>query len=525
MRVLFWNAVLALASIANANPIETIYAKYATPVTPIGGVLSVPLLAETPGTHWPSELAISLDNGQQVPAFIGWIENSGDTSWTATNRNIRQILPTDDTSAIQPYDSTTGPVLYAQLPDQFVGTITIGNSTIEPIWHEVPKQLPNINITPVDSSAILQPTSPFAFPTHNALAFWRVTLLASREGVLPYKPNWNSTVESLAATHQEQLWRIGLDRLARSSRSAAAECRDLLTNTSKDGETVFACWVTDSEQQLLNLLLDTNITARQLALRALRWCDEQQPYVFWLEQVYGNEIILAVTNPTLEPILAAIKWREGNDIPIVVEIPSNETIRIPFNRKDTFDASIFGPETLESSLRWLEVQLGNYTFSLPVVPEQIQAMPPSVTLPTLYPSWTLQSIRSQKPVVTPKNDTTTVELRKLFGQWEIFVTCSSTSSDTAQSSDVVLLHNNKTDSTVRIVPQEASAFGWTSVYVVPELWIDNETLAFSAVRKDAISPSYTSSPLPCVPWRTETPAPIYIDVSKWDEITSFPTSQ
>ena len=138
----------------------------------------------------------------------------------------------------------------------------------------------------------------------------------------------------------------------------------------------------------------------------------------------AEEITVAIANPTLEVLLVAIKWKEGNDIPIAVEVPANETIRIQVERIEKMDLSIFGPTTIESSVEWLVLQIGTHLFSLPIVPAMVVAHPPSVQLQPLYPYWNLQSIQNQTPTVIQPNQKTVVQLRKLFGKWEFFVSCS-----------------------------------------------------------------------------------------------------
>jgi len=517
--------VLTIAQFASAVPIDAIHTKYITPYVPRGGVLMVPLVSETPGNDWPSSIDVILESGQVVQGHVGWVEQNKNSLlfWASNPFSIREIRSSDDTSTIHPKDTTTGPVLLAQLPNLVDGTLLLGEDALDPIWLELPDTLPNLNLEPINTSTTVLP-SKYALPRTNALEYWRETLIASRKGVLPRVKHWHSEIESLAAMHASQLWSIALDRLSKSSRGAAAECRDLLTNTAFDGKVEFACWSTKAEARLLSLLLDMNTTSRQLAIRSLRWCEEQQPFIYWMEQVYGDEIIVAVANPTLVELLVAIQWKEGNDIPLVIEIPPKETMRIPIRRIQTVDLSIFGPTTLESKVEWIELQIGKHAFAIPIVPPTVIAKPPGVQLQPLYPSWTLHSIQSQVPILESQNRKTVVQLRKLFGKWEFFVTCSGNSKQNHVGGEVVEFSNPILKDQISVSPIGHTTIetSWSVSVQVPEEWIVDNVLRFSVIRRHGSSTVVEEGPIPSVPWRSTYPAPIVIDLSQWDLIEQFP---
>ena len=530
MRFCYWILVPFITQISSGVPIESIHAKYATPIAPREGVLMVPLLSEVPSDNWPTTLSITLEDGQEIVGQIGWIEfnQHQGVAWSESPVTIRPIAPTDDTSQIHSNDTTTGPVLLAQLTACNDGKITIGHNTIDPIWFNLPDELPMLNLEPVDSSITLEVGNRYNTSLRNPLEYWRATLVASRKGVLPFEiPHHDNEVLMLAAKQGKQIWKIAFDRLARSSRGVAAECRDLLTNTGIDGETEFACWSTGNESQLLSTLLDKSLSSRQLATRALRWCEEQQPFVYWLEQVYGDEVIIAVTNPTLEEMLLAMKWRDGNDIPLAIEIAPKETLRIPVQRVEKMDLSIFGPTTTQSRVEWLDVQIDSQVFSIPIVPHCVVALPPSVQLQPLYPRRTLQSLHRHTPNIVPIEMRTLVQLRKLFGKWEFFVTCNGLAKNTHAGGEQVLIYHHVTQSKLQLVPSEHTTTenGWTAAVDVPPDWIVDGKLSFSVVRCHDNVQYSESAPLPCVPWNLDFPLPIVVDVSQWDLINQFPHSR
>jgi hypothetical protein len=527
MNYVFTLLLLATASAVAAVPVDSIYAKTPTPIIARGGVLMVPLIAETLGDEWPETINVTLENGEVATGHIGWIERLPRAHWYSFSLNIRPVRQTDSTANIHPKDNETGPVLLAQLPDKSEGIITFGGDAIDPIWFDLPEVFPNLNLEPVDGTKAYINNNSYANLINFPLEHWRRSLLASKKGVLPSTNIPTNEVRKLASIHGTQLWRIGFDRLATSSRGVAAECRDLLTMTCKDKSTTFACWVTAPAERLLSILLDKNASSRQLATRALVWCSQQQPFLFWLEQVYGEEVIVAVANPTLEVQLVALKWREGNDVPLLVELPPNETTRVKIQRVHKLDLSIFGPTTLASEVEWLDVQIENHTFGVPIVPSTVVALPPSVQLQPLLPRWNLDTIKKQVPKKIRSDMTTHVQLRKILGQWEFFVECNGNSGPTqsilgGEGISFRTPTNNKWS--LRAHPKEDIPRGvpWTATIPIPEEWIVNDTIAFWVGRKHGDSNQWETGPLPVLPWHRSS-SPIVIDLSQWDEVKRFPT--
>ena len=379
-------------------------------------------------------------------------------------------------------------------------------------------------------------------------------------GVLPPAPPNDALVTFLFAQSKEQLWRVGFDRLARCSRSVAATCRDLLTNTTSDGETPYACWVVrrDSLDHLLSILLDQNSNSRQLANRALVWAQAQQPYLQWLEQAFGTHIVLAIANPTVENEVIELRWqgeggalqgeKQQGAIALAAQVPAGNTLHYELERPPMLDLSMFGPEPT-FQLQQLHVSIGDKEFSFPIVPSSAIASPPNVQLATLYPLWNLHSIQRSTPDPIHSSLATSVQVRKLLGAWEIFVDCNglaqgeffpSELTDLSQlrgvealtilhpSTDAMLCVSPEGDTIQRNIPSDAQVHSssntnsWSVRVVLPSNWVRNEELSFSIVRSHGDSMQIETGPLPCVPWHIQ-PTPIVIDISKWDEVEHFPT--
>jgi hypothetical protein len=541
-----------ITSAAYAVPVGSIAAKHPSPLIPKGGVLLVQLLSETLGNDWPATLNVTLENGQVIEGHIGWVEhNKNSTHWAKNNFLIRPIAPTDDTSTIHPKDTITGPVLLAELPPNVQGLIHFGGDAVDPTWIELAKELPVLNITPPNLMQTQQVLESAALPEWNSLEYWRWTLVASRKGIAPPEPPNQNEVARLASLQAAQLWRVGFDRLARSSRGVAAECRDLLTNTANDDNQSFACWITRSDQinALLSIILDPTTSSRQLAARALRWTEEQQPFVQWLESVYGKMVSIATANPTLESQMLALRWHVEDEIPLVVEIPAKETARVNMERLLVVDTSLFGPATIESQIEWLDLQIGKQTSSLPIVPQKVVARPPQVALQTLHPLWNLQQLQVQVPNKVDNGQSTAVQLRKLLGGWELFVECYGRGEGTSlmdgiidlqklKGAEAITILHEPSDGVIAIPPEgtpvqnniteevkiHRSAYEnkWAVRIELPDAWVSDDSVSFSIIRSHGDSDHIETGPLPCVPWNIN-PKPIVIDLTQWDEVQQFPT--
>ncbi|MBC8202085.1 MAG: hypothetical protein H8E86_08560 [Planctomycetes bacterium] len=545
------SAIIGMQCIATI-PIDTIESKQKTPLAPRNGVLMVQLVSENLGDGWPSTIDVTFENGTSATGYLGWIGRNKKTStWTSSPATIRPITSIDNTSHIHPLDAITGPVLLVELPSNMNGAIRFGGAIVDPTWVALPNALPNLNIFPA-STELLQQVESDALPQWNALEYWRWTLIASRQGLQPPPPPSHSNVARLSALHGAQMWRIGFDALARSSRGVAAACRDLLTNIALDDGHPFACWIVQPDvlSKLLSTLTDQNATSRQITARALRWAEEQQPFLQWLEGVYGKRVSIAMTNPTLEPSLATIVWRENDDFPIALELLATATTRAKIDRVAPLDLSAFGPETFESSLQWLHVQMGTQRYALPIVPSEVVVLPPSILLPKLHPLWNLNSMRSGIPAQINNANATTVEVRKLLGNWELFIQCSGNSENNTFPNDakelshligieaITIIHG-ETNAFVSIassgailgghvpsdfkVTQSSDSKGWKSRIELPSEWIVNEHFSFSIVRTHGDSLQVETAPLPCVPWNVHQ-KPIVLDFSAWDQVQSIPTT-
>lgn len=535
--------VLCAVSSATAIPIDSIVVQNTKPVAPKGGVMMVRLLSEHKGKDWPSSISVVFEDGSAGEGFVGWIEPTFTSrSWTDESVTVRPVRNTDTMDTTNPLDTVTGPVLLLPLPQNGKGSVQFGATSFTPRWMNLPSELPNLNITQSGNSEQLSISVADHLPPTGALHYWRWTLLASRIGETPPDVPNTSVVEMLAAKHGEQVWRIGLGNLSIASRAVAAACRDLLTDTTTDGGHKFACWVENpiALEELLGTLLDTDITSRQLAQRALRWVDRQPRTLVWFESLFGHTVILKFANSSPEPALCQLAWSGEDTIPLLLEAPAHDTGSITLDRPQVLDLSVFGPQEAPP-LQNLVLTRKTETTVFPIDVGIVEARPPCVVLPALVPSWTLASIRQGRPRQTKVSQETRVEVRHVMGNWEIFIQCkgyephrmegsSLTSMGVPLGVEAITLYFASRAMPLVIQPTEQSSMtastqltsdGWNARVIVHESMIIAGKLSFSVVRTHGGSRDVETSPMACMPWDI-TPAPIVIDTTRWNSIGQIP---
>ena len=536
-------------SLAHAIDKDTIFARHLEPITPIGGVLYVPLYSTQSGAEWPEQLMLQCSNGEVLTGYLGWVEpNPSQGKWTSESHRIRPIMQTDSLEGLSSNDAQSGPVLLVELNETTFETISFGECTLKPKWIQKFDEYPQLNIDEEPIGEHLSKWSKEALPEHNPFCMWRWALLASSQNQVVPAIGYPSRIESLASRYTDALWKSGFNRLASASRGIAASCRDLLTLTAFDDKHQFACWVTNQQQLnlLLGVMVEDSISDEECAARCLAWSENQKPYLYWVEQLFGDSVRLAFANPTLMPIVAALTWQEVDCIPMAIEIPPREIERLSYERESRIDPSLFGTVTQETQIQWLTIQLGTQAASQPFVPEVVIAKTPGVMLPECLPSWSLDSIRKSMPNRCPVKTRTTAELRKALGKWELFIDCSGFSESSpptlpireaqdVQGIEAVTIFHKDSQQVLCITPthgafQEPSgciAFvtttdsGWYARVELPESWMTSGTLCLSVARTHGDSKTIETTPLPCVPWRIE-PTYIEIDLTQWDKIKNFP---
>ena len=83
-------------SLAHAIDEDTIFARHLEPITPIGGVLYVPLYSTQGGAEWPEQLMLQCSNGEVLTGFLGGLNQihcraNGPQKATALGQLCKQI--------------------------------------------------------------------------------------------------------------------------------------------------------------------------------------------------------------------------------------------------------------------------------------------------------------------------------------------------------------------------------------------------------------------------------------------------
>jgi len=533
--------LFSTTTVSVAVPIDSIVAKHTSPVAPRGGIMMVRLLSEEVGTNWPASIPVTFSDNSMTEGIVGWIESKPATSsWTDDRLIIRPILSADTTANIHPKDETTGPVLLVQLPEDCDGEIYFGAESVVPNWMDLPTSLPPLNLTDPRTDLFLKIGVSDHLPPIGALHYWRWVLLASRLGVVPPKVPMQNQVETLAAQHGEHLWRIALNNLSIASRGVAADCRDLLTDTTVDGDHQFACWVENQEtlEELLEVLLNTSLTSKQLVQRSLRWIDRQSRSLFWFENIFGPTVTLKFANCNPEPAICLLAWEGVDEIPLPLEVHANQTGQITLERPQVIDLSVFGP-VVTTPIQKLTLAMPSGSTVFPVEGGIVDARPPRIQLPALSPTWTLLSLGHGYARQVLPNQQTSVEVRFILGRWEIFIRCLGNDKSTAIAGtgvpigeeaitlffplfkDPVVIRPTTTSHPNITVYTHAENSSWNVRVVLPDSLIQNEELAFSIARTHGGSKNVETSPLPSVPWHIK-PEPIIINTGMWNTIDNIP---
>ena len=517
-----------------AIPLDTIVAQNTFPIAPKGGVLMVRLLSTELGDEWPSSIPIMFEDGTTGDGVVGWIETKEySTSWTDERVFIRPIVHTDSTASIHPRDTISGPVLLLELPNDGSGSIYFGGGSVVPKWIDLPVEFPSFDFSKTEKTKALPILEANDLPPTNALHYWRWVLLASSNNATPPKIPNASLVENLAAQHGEQVWRTALHNLSVASRGVGAACLDLLTDTSMDEDHAFACWVESQTalEELLGILLDEHLTSKQLANRALRWCEAQSRSLFWFTSLFGSSVTLKVTNSTPEPSLCQLRWHGENEVPLAFKIPAHETLLMNVVRPEVLDLSVFGPVVTPPVQRLLLHRPSGVT-EIPVEKGVVLAKPPRVKLPTLVPTWTLSSLRHGYARRVARDQQTDVEVRYVMGNWEILITCRGNGMNSEIGKEAITLVFQILGKPIVILPTQSfrSDFpvftkttddGWNTRIVIPNSMIQDGKLSFSVVRTHGENKNVETTPLPCVPWDIN-PAPFVIDTTCWNTIDNIP---
>ena len=346
---------------------------------------------------------------------------------------------------------------------------------------------------------------------------------------------------------------MALERLARESRGVAARCRDLLTETCRDGDVTIAAWITGaaSLENLIRLLLDPGINDEDRGKAALAWADERITQIAWIDQPFGPSVGMKLANPDQQQVLAEFIWSSDDDVPIGVRLEPGKVTKTSIQRLNNSMTDSFSRMDILNII--VRKHVKRFTFGDPVMPLK----PPGAVLGPFSPPLTLADARSQSAPVAIPDRATWLQVRRRAGKWEIYVECLRPSeTDDAGGSlpkqlkatrdmigieAVTLLlgrsgpdeswptqrialspHDGwrryRSDEPDRpIISMRNQPDRWLATIVLPDSWMpdDGGSLLLAAFRTHGGDDTFETMLIPSVPWNLD-PKPVYLDPTAWD---------
>lgn len=536
------------------------------PIIVRGGVLVLPLAATTAGDGWPSTIGLRFEDGETINAPVAWVHSAPSPvvrRWTdePSGLTVRPIAQTDST--VQPRDGGA-PYAIVQLSSGRGGDFlvvdprdgTLAPVAVRPMWFdELPPVAPAS--APVlerrEDPALPDPDSPFEY--------WRWVLLATRREMLPppfpagSPDDVNSQLSALIARHGAEMWRIGFARLETQSPGVAAACREALTQTAFDGDREIAAWVMDSVETgaLLTILLDFNRRDRAVMEASLGWVESRNPLLIWSEQEQGGVVTLAIVNPMVEALDLTIDWLGTTAATALRSLRGAEVSRVHVARPgELAQPTVERVDPREIPLSMV-IQCRGHRRDFAVNPAVAPARPPGLALPVFRPPLRLAEAASgrQRPVDVRR--ATAGILRRLNGRWELFIECGRDGEASeegvpvperlpiGQEAITLIIGARESPQAVLCVPERGEPWlqtgeppvdlevhrrvlptVWRCRIVLPESWSPpnpGEPFLLAIARTHGTDDALETSGIPQVPW-DPLPAPIAVDLSAWDRISS-----
>jgi hypothetical protein len=547
---------------AHAGPVQGVRTETAEPIAVRGGVLMMPLVADSAGDRWPTSLKLVMADGRRITGVVAWIQAAPPATrhrWADDPRGlrVRRIERTDDTSVA----GSGAPYLLARLPADGDGPLRLGRQSLLARWRDrpgpaasrEPADQPGARATLplIDRADRPDPNSPFEY--------WRWVLLAERLDMDPPSTDAYRDVGSLVAEHFADLWRVGLARLAAVSAGVAAQCRDLLTQTCLDRHQPFAAWVADPAEvgRLLLILLSFERPGQAVMEAALAWADEQDLLLIRPEPGTNRHVTVAIANPTYETVVARLTWIGSDEIPVAARLDPGVLTRVDVERPASTEEGDPGP----AGRGVLLVEAGGRVERLSFRRPAFTARPPGVVLSALRPSLTLGEVQTRRPRPVAADRTTIVQFRKQSGRWEVFFECRRPAPSPAipsgpddlfdcagfeytrgiEAVTVLLgpgrraggpsvaltvpengrhrLFRGSDDGTLE-VHQRSYGDRWLGRIVFPAIWLpaspDGPALV-GLVRTHGDSDATETGPYPTLPWRLN-PGRVAINTTVWDDL-------
>ncbi|MCH2162031.1 MAG: hypothetical protein MK085_09185 [Phycisphaerales bacterium] len=518
---------IAVPAVAQDEQIQVVFE---LPVAIRGSDLVIPLGANTRDVSWPMTVSAQV-GGQEVEADICWLAPmfSASGNWTRPAQPVAVR-----TVAVGPGGDPVGrPLAVLPVPQDAEGAIQLLGSTWTPTYRDPPPPLEGEPMRGPGRDAEPSLADPFEY--------FRWVLMAEAEKAAPPEPAGSAVGQRVARSIATE-WRTGLYRISRKSLGVAAEIRERLVAVVKDSmrpadEQGVAGWLTGARDltTLRSILLDPVRSDLESMQASLAWMDSQPSFQAWFESTAGDQVRIAVINPTAGEMVLSARWLGAPGAPVGLVLPPMSLTRHTVYRPelDTDAETPLNEQLTLESERGQTIRMDAGRRSIPVRPPGILFEP--VLLPL-----TLAEISGGFRDAAPGAETTSALLRHRFGRWELFIECFRS---TAESSDRLLLQVGDSSSPVAVLEVDAGgnwqirrgsdeptlsvqvrsyADRWRCQVILPEPWLveaitsDSGGAVLLGLRRDGPGEMRQFAGLSAPPWRSNI-ASIAFDLASWGD--------
>ena len=543
--VRFVIALLASITVALLTPTAAardIRPRFDSVVCTPGGVAAI-ALERTGLSEWPARIPVKIGalQSQATLVLIAPRADDGLRSWTRAPAQVDVSLITEVPETPEP-EKLGGVFAMVELPASGEGSLEIGGVAVTAHWLPAPKRVradaPVLAVPATISDDRPDPHTPFEF--------WRWSLIAERQGARIGEPRGRAA-EKLWARHVQSLWLGALERVRSSSRGLYDELSDLLAGIVQDPDCArsVAAWIVRPEdlRTLLALLVDHQRTDAETVEAALTWVRGRWTCTMWVEEDCGDQIQLAVANPTSGERILHLSWDDsvGESITSALVLPPHRITRARVDRPPLRPST--DPYSNDRSRNEsLQVMDGEARVKLTVGAREYAVRPPALAFGTFMPPLSLADIQSSSIEPVAQEWRTSASLRCREGRWELFVEAFRPHGAPEPELDEVIVRiGNPSDPTrvmrvtgdgaldMKLGADDGVAVGfmawtdrWRARIELPEAWLPSATpgarpLLLSVERIPGPSQARQTAGLSRPAWLPSAP-PILVDLGLWGNL-------
>ncbi len=391
-------------------PVDAVSPAVRAPAAIRGGDLLLPLAVPERPIAWPPTIPVRI-GGREIVADVVWLRDRplDARSWTSPDT----ILEVSQ-RAVGPMEALPGvPVLLVPVPGDADGEIAIAETAWTPAWFDPPSAW-------AEDRDVVRTRGNDADPVlDDPLEWFRWCLLAELQDARPPAGEFQNQLARRVATSIANEWRVGLRRVASSSRGAASQLRERLTAVVTDrsdpsGRSV-AAWPTDQRALagLRSLLLDPGRTPAEAVGAGLAWLDARPAFLAMEIASDGDRVEVDIFNPTRGELVVTATWEsDPTGVPLLAA-PSTIT-RHEIDRPDLGGGPLPSDEVLSLA------HAGRVT-RIPFGPRAIPVRPPGASFGTFILPRTLADVDGDVVQAVNGAESTQAILRRREGRWEIFI--------------------------------------------------------------------------------------------------------